>query len=90
MEQKAEHSHSEHHHHHHHRHDHSIKTGNEKVTWKDFFSESKYTDPTSQMRFHMEKHRRLKDAKRRFIFMVALGVACIVGLCVFYAYFIDK
>ena len=42
------------------------------------------------MRFHMEKHRRLKDAKRRLIFMVALGVACIVGLCVFYAYFIDK
>ena len=78
---------TEHHHHHHHHHHHS---GEEKVTWKDLFSKPKYSDETSQMRFYMEKDRKLRGFKQRIIFSCVATAALVVLACVFFAYFIDR
>ncbi len=80
----------EEHRHHHHHHHHSIKTEEEKVTWRDLFARPKYTDETSQMRFYMEKNRKLKGFRRRVILVCATFVAAVVVACVFFAYFIDR
>lgn len=77
----------EHHHHHHH---HSSVAADEKVTWKDIFSKPKYSDDTSQMRFYMEKRRKLRGFRQRLIFSCVAIAALVVLACVFFAYFIDR
>lgn len=90
MEEVRQNQHSkEHHHHHHHHHDPSV-AADEKVTWKDLLSKPKYSDDTSQMRFYMEKRRKLRGFKQRIIFACVATAALVVIACVFFAYFIDR
>lgn len=88
MEEKKQHHQSEEHHHHHHHHHHHSE--DEKVTWKDLFAKSKYTDETSQMRFYMEKRRKLRGFRQRVVFLCVFIAAILVMGCVFFAYFIDR